>query len=141
LDRWTVDLVAGGVKEERIDDLGQEFPRVDERVVGHRHRYGYVGAFLENEDALVKHDLDRRTKEVRPLRSDGGACEAVFVPAEPDADEDDGWVLSLVYDADRDASDLLVLNAADFTGEPQAVVHLPQRVPFGFHGNWIPDSP
>src|SRR6202020_790644 len=95
LDRWTVDLVAGRVKEERIDDLGQEFPRVDERVVGHRHRYGYVGAFPENEDALVKHDLDRRTKEVRPLRSDGGACEAVFVPAEPDADEDDGWVLSL----------------------------------------------
>ncbi len=75
------------------------------------------------------------------MRSDGGACEAVFVPAEPDADEDDGWVLSLVYDADRDASDLLVLNAADFTGEPQAVVHLPKRVPFGFHGNWIPDSP
>jgi carotenoid cleavage dioxygenase len=141
LDRWTVDLVAGKAKEERIDDLGQEFPRVDERVVGHRHRYGYVGAFLEKEDALVKHDLDRRTKEVRPLRSGGGASEAVFVPAEADAAEDDGWVLSLVYDADRDASDLLVLNAADFTGEPQAVVHLPQRVPFGFHGNWVPDSP
>ncbi len=52
LDRWTVDLVAGRVKEERIDDLGQEFPRVDERVVGHRHRYGYVGAFLENEDSV-----------------------------------------------------------------------------------------
>jgi carotenoid cleavage oxygenase len=141
LDRWTVDLAAGRVKEERIDDLGQEFPRVDERVVGHRHRYGYVGAFLENEDALVKHDLDRRTKEVRPLRSDGGASEAVFVPVEAGAAEDDGWLLSLVYDADRDASDLLVLNAADFTGEPQAVVHLPQRVPFGFHGNWVPDTP
>ena len=67
--------------------------------------------------------------------------EAVFVPAGPDAAEDDGWVLSLVYDADRDTSDLLVLNAADFTGEPQAVVHLPQRVPFGFHGNWVPDGP
>jgi carotenoid cleavage dioxygenase len=141
LDRWTVDLVAGKVIEERIDDLGQEFPRVDERVVGRRHRYGYVGAFLEDQDALVKHDLDRRTKEMRPLRAGGGASEAVFVPAGEDADEDDGWVLSLVYDADRDTSDLLVLNAADFTGEPQAVVHLPQRVPFGFHGNWVPDNP
>jgi carotenoid cleavage dioxygenase len=141
LDRWTVDLVAGKVIEERIDDLGQEFPRVDERVVGRRHRYGYVGAFLEDQDALVKHDLDRRTREVRPLRSGGGASEAVFVPAGEDAAEDDGWVLSLVYDADRDTSDLLVLNATDFTGEPQAVVHLPQRVPFGFHGNWVPDNP
>jgi carotenoid cleavage dioxygenase len=140
LDRWTVDLVAGKVMEERLDDLGQEFPRVDERVVGRRNRYGYTGAFLESGDALVKHDLDRRTREMRPLPSGGGASEAVFVPAEPDAEEDDGWVLSLVFDPDRDASDLLVLNAADFTGEPQAVIHLPQRVPFGFHGNWVPDG-
>ena len=140
LERWTVDLAAGKVVEERLDDRGQEFPRVDERLVGRRHRYGYAGAFLEHESALLKHDLDRRTSEVRPLRSGGGSSEAVFVPSSPDAAEDDGWVLSLVYDADRDTSDLLVLNAGDFTGEPQAVVHLPQRVPFGFHGNWVPDS-
>jgi carotenoid cleavage dioxygenase len=140
LDRWTLDLEAGEVREERLDDLGQEFPRVDERMVGRRNRYGYAGAYLESEDALVKHDLDRRTREIRPLHAGGGASEAVFVPAHADAAEDDGWVLSLVYDADRDTSDLLVLNAADFTGEPQAIVHLPQRVPFGFHGNWVPDG-
>ncbi len=142
LDRWTVDLAAGKVMEERIDDLGQEFPRVDERLVGRPYRFGYTGAFLEGHDALVKQDLNRRTREVRPLRSGGrGTSETVFVPAAADAAEDDGWLLSLVYDADQDRSDLLVLNAADFTGEPQAVVHLPQRVPFGFHGNWVPDNP
>jgi len=48
-------------------------------------------------------------------------------------------VLSLVYDAERQASDLLVLHAQDFTGDPVAVVHLPVRVPYGFHGNWAPD--
>jgi carotenoid cleavage dioxygenase len=140
LERWTVDLAAGKVVEERLDDRGQEFPRVDERLVGRRHRYGYTAAFLTGDSALVKHDLDRRTSEVRYLHTGGGACEAVFVPSQPDAAEDDGWVLSLVYDSDRDTSDLLVLNASDFTGEPQAVIHLPQRVPFGFHGNWIPDG-
>ena len=45
LDRWTVDLAAGKVLEERIDDRGQEFPRVDERLVGRRHRYGYAAGF------------------------------------------------------------------------------------------------
>ncbi|HEV3281321.1 MAG TPA: carotenoid oxygenase family protein [Acidimicrobiales bacterium] len=139
LNRWTVDLEAGKVVEERLDDLGQEFPRVDERLVGHRHRYGYAGAFLEGRDGLVKHDLDKRAREFRPMDSGDGASEAVFVPTEPGADEDDGWVLSLTYDATGDTSQLLVLNARDFTGEPQAVVHLPQRVPFGFHGNWVPD--
>jgi carotenoid cleavage dioxygenase len=140
LDRWTIDLLGGKVVEERLDDRGQEFPRVDERLVGRRHRFGYAGAFLETDTALIKHDLHRRTSQVRLLPSADGASEAVFVPTGPDAGDDDGWVLSIVYDTDRDRSDLLVLNAADFTGEPQAIVHLPQRVPFGFHGNWDPDD-
>ncbi len=141
LDRWTVDLATGKVVEERLDDLGQEFPRVDERLVGRRHRYGYAGAFLGGEDGLVKHDLHQGTREFRPLHAGDGACEAVFVPAGPDAEEDDGWVLSLTYDVTAGTSQLMVLNARDFAGEPQAVVHLPQRVPFGFHGNWVPDTP
>ncbi|HUO49003.1 MAG TPA: carotenoid oxygenase family protein, partial [Acidimicrobiales bacterium] len=139
LDRWRIERSSGKVVEERLDDRGQEFPRVDERLVGRRHRFGYTGAFLESESALVKHDLDRRTSERRPLPSAGGAHEAVFVPSSPLAAEDDGWVLALTYDPDTDRSDLLVLNAGDFTGEPAAVVHLPCRVPFGFHGNWVPD--
>jgi carotenoid cleavage dioxygenase len=138
LERWTVDTAAGKVIEERLDDLGQEFPRVDERLVGRRHRFGYAGGFLGEESWLIKHDLVRGAREIRPVDAAGGSAEAVFVPRHADAGEDDGWVMALVYDATRDSSDLLVLNAADFTGEPAAVVHLPQRVPFGFHGNWVP---
>ncbi|HET6795127.1 MAG TPA: carotenoid oxygenase family protein [Acidimicrobiales bacterium] len=146
LDRWTVDTKAGKVIEERLDDRGQEFPRVDERVVGLPHRYGYAagtassGGGFRADAALLKHDLRRGTCEVRSLGDGNGSAEPVFVPRRPDSAEDDGWVLSLVYDAGRQASDLLVVNAADFTGEPQAVVHLPARVPFGFHGNWVPES-
>ena len=47
LDRWTVDLADGKVRESRFDDRGQEFPRVDERLVGKRHRYGYAPAIDE----------------------------------------------------------------------------------------------
>jgi carotenoid cleavage dioxygenase len=146
LDRWTIDLDAGKVLEERLDDRGQEFPRVDERRVGLPYRYGYAatvgssGEGLTMGPALLKHDISRGRSEVRPLGRGNGASEAVFVPRTADSAEDDGWVLSLVYDAERDASDLLVLNAADFRGEPQAVVHLPARVPFGFHGNWVPET-
>jgi len=46
LDRWTVDLTARKVTEERLDDTGQEFPRVDERLVGRPHRYGYAVGLL-----------------------------------------------------------------------------------------------
>jgi carotenoid cleavage dioxygenase len=56
-----------------------------------------------------------------------------------DAGEDEGWVMAYVYDATRDGSDLVILDAADFRAKPVATIRLPQRVPFGFHGGWIPD--
>jgi carotenoid cleavage dioxygenase len=47
--------------------------------------------------------------------------------------------MSYVYDAARDASDVVILDAQAFDGEPLAVISLPVRVPYGFHGNWIAD--
>jgi carotenoid cleavage dioxygenase len=147
LERWHIDPIAGKVTTEVVDDRPQEFPRVDERVVGRNHRFGYSAALrVRQKDEvgfdmgsdLLKHDLRAGTTEARHIR--GGAGEAVFVPENATAAEDDGYVLSLVYDKERDASDLLVLHAQDFTGDPVAVVHLPVRVPYGFHGNWAPDG-
>ena len=53
--------------------------------------------------------------------------------------EDDGYVMAYVFNAQRNASDIVILSAQDFGAEPLAVVELPVRVPFGFHGDWIPD--
>jgi carotenoid cleavage dioxygenase-like enzyme len=53
--------------------------------------------------------------------------------------EDDGYLLTYVHDPERGASDLVILSAQDFTGEPVARVHLPVRVPLGLHGNWLAD--
>jgi carotenoid cleavage dioxygenase len=47
-------------------------------------------------------------------------------------------LLSVVYDAEQDGSELVILDATDFAGPPVATVVLPQRVPFGFHGTWVP---
>ena len=66
--------------------------------------------------------------------------EFVFVPAAGGTSEDDGWLMGLVYDNATDRSDSQVLDAHDFTAAPVATVHLPQRVPFGFHGNWVGDA-
>ena len=146
LERWRIDPAARKVATELLDDRAQEFPRVDERVVGRPHRYGYSAALDADEEdeagfdmgsALLKHDFSTGACETRQLR--GGAGEAVFVPESATSGEDEGYVLSLVYDAEREASDLVVLDAEDFTGDPVAVVHLPVRVPYGFHGNWAPD--
>jgi len=64
--------------------------------------------------------------------------EFVLVPDAPDdldAPEDEGVLLGYVYDPAVDRSDLLVLDAT--TLDTVAAVHLPARVPQGFHGSWI----
>jgi carotenoid cleavage dioxygenase-like enzyme len=145
LERWHLDGHGGAVKEERLDDRGQEFPRVDERRVGLPHRYGYAVAVGESDDIvgtetrLLRHDFEKGTSVARSFGPGANVSEAVFVPREAGAVESDGWLLLLVHSSDTDTSALHILNAEDVTAEPQAVIHLPQRVPAGFHGNWVPD--
>lgn len=140
LERWTVDLLDGKVRESRIDDRPQEFPRVDERLVGKRHRFGYavgVGDAAPNT-TLLKHDLVGDSTTVRSFGDGKQLGEFVFHPATPDAAEDDGVVMGFVYDCATDTSELAILDAA--TLQDVASVHLPHRVPAGFHGNWVPSG-
>lgn len=142
LDRWLIDPKGGPVKESRIDNAIQEFPRIDERLTGKLHRYGYtagLGAEL-SPDGLKKFDFKEGRSEIH---SDGDHrlfLEPVFVPKSPTAAEDEGWIMAYVYDKTTDKSDVVILAAQDFAAKPIATIHLPQRVPFGFHGNWVPDE-
>ncbi|GGR32132.1 carotenoid oxygenase family protein [Streptomyces roseolus] len=156
LDRWRIDPVRGRVREERLDDRVQEFPRIDPRRTGRPHRYGYTAAVelyappvgpddprpdAGFSNALLKHDLLRGTTEAHEFGRFGAVGEGVFVAAESPAAEDDGYVMAYVHDPERGAADLVILSAQDFTGEPVARVHLPVRVPLGLHGNWVPGAP
>jgi len=139
LDRWTVDLADGKVRESRVDDRGQEFPRVDERLVGRRHRYGYaptVGEGASGNDVLLKHDLVGGGAEARSFGKQKALGEFVFHPSSPDAAEDDGVLMGYVYDRASDRSELAILDAQ--TLDDVASIKLPHRVPAGFHGNWVP---
>ncbi|MPY80041.1 MAG: carotenoid oxygenase [Actinophytocola sp.] len=140
LDRWEIDLTAGKVRTERIDDVVQEFPRIDERLLGRRHRYAYTSAAREQSwfDSVLKHDVSRATSTVHTFGEGKEIGEFVFVPSTADAAEDDGVLMGFVYDKASDRSDLTMLDAA--TLEPVASIHLPTRVPAGFHGNWVPTA-
>lgn len=139
--RWTIDQDIGVVEQSQLDDRGVEFPRVDDRLAGLPARYSVtVGS-----GGLIRYDLERDTSCEHGFGAGIGAAdrrgapgEAVFAPAPGQSDELAGWYLSYVYDPVRDGSDLVIIDASDFEAEPVARVRLPQRVPHGFHGNWIP---
>ena len=42
--RWRIDRRGGTVKSEPLDDRIAEFPRIDERRLGRKHRFGYMAA-------------------------------------------------------------------------------------------------
>jgi carotenoid cleavage dioxygenase len=142
LERWIVDPKGGRVKESRIDERGQEFPRHDERLVGRPYRYGYTAMIASQITfgGLLKHDLRDGKSEAHHEGTARKFMEPVFVPARPDSAEDDGYVMAYVYDEQTDRSDVVILHAQDFAGEAVATIHLPSRVPYGFHGNWLADE-
>ena len=147
LHRWRLGLKSGTVKSERLDDRPGEFPRVDERRVGLPNRYGYFAARGADDreampvfSAIRKIDLERGVCETRELGLGNGAGEPLFVPRTAGAAEDDGYVICLAYDRAENRSDFLVLDARNIAGEPIATVRIPHRVPYGFHGNWVPAS-
>jgi hypothetical protein len=91
-------------------------------------------------NALIKYDLERDTSEAHVFGRDAYVGEGVFVPRTADAAEDDGYVMAFAHNSERDAADLVILSAQDFTGAPLARVHLPASNPLGFHGSWISDD-
>ena len=139
LERWTIDPESRTVTRRVIDPTPQEFPRPDERLFGLPYRYAYTmmlgGAFLGG--GLLKHDLETGTRQVHSFGPDKHPGEFVFVPASADAAEDEGWLIGLVIDLAGETTELVILDAQDFEGEPVALVQLPHRIPPGFHGNWV----
>jgi carotenoid cleavage dioxygenase len=142
LVRWTLDRTTGGLTETVLDDRGNEFPRLNGRHGGQPYRYLYTSYWGDKVafGPAMKHDVDRGTTEVHDYGRRRMTSEPVFVRKPDAAAEDEGWIMSYVYDSDRNLSDVVILDAQDFAGEPLATIRLPVRVPYGFHGGWAPDA-
>lgn len=145
LGRWTINLATGTVATECRDDRPQEFPRINESLLGGKHRFGYTlgvdGGYLSDgtsamSTSLYKHDYAAGSSAVAPLDAELLLGEMSFVPNPAAAAEDDGVLMGFGHHRGRDEGQFIVLDAQ--TLESIATVHLPQRVPMGFHGNWAP---
>ena len=142
LYRWSIDLDAGTVRETQLDDRSVEFPRICDTKVGLKNRYGYAAAFADGLPAAggyMKYDMEAGSSAHHDLKG-GMGSEPVFVKDPNGSSEDDGWVLSYVYQPELDKSEVLIIDSRAFEDGPVARIHLPTRVPYGFHGNWVPDG-
>jgi carotenoid cleavage dioxygenase len=146
LHRWTVDTDTGRATDVEVDPRSDmELPSRDTRRTGREHRFGY---FVQNRPAedtvdlggVIKHDYRTGEREVWDPGPTEHGGEWLFVGNEGGDADDEGWLLSYVHDEATGDSRFVVLDATDVTAGPVASVALPQRVPYGFHGTWVPEG-
>jgi all-trans-8'-apo-beta-carotenal 15,15'-oxygenase len=141
--RLTIDPERDNLESETVLSRAVELPRVSPHVEARRHRHTYCVAFAARGggapfERLLKHDLETGRIDEYDPGDERYAGEGVFV-ARPDATaEDDGWLLTMVYDAGTDRSCLEVLDARCIGDGPVASCHFDHPIPFGFHGAWVP---
>lgn len=133
---------SGRVIRDRLSNSVCEFPRHHPDREGRPYRYAYLNTRRELSslyDSVTKLDLDDGTETTFTAAGPGNSfCEPVFVPR-PQADsEDDGWLLTVEYQAGQHVSRLVIFDARDPGRGPIASAQLTQHIPQGFHGNFVP---
>jgi carotenoid cleavage dioxygenase len=143
LMRWQIDMQTHSVRAVKRDTTRGEMPRIDERFLGKQYRHGYFAGQLDPAkpgsvwNAVIHYDHETEKKKVFAVSSRDVLNEPVFV-AKASGAEGEGYILTLRYNSDYDRSDLLILDAMEVDKSPLATVKMPHRVPFGFHGVWVP---
>lgn len=142
--RFELDLTTGTSQAECLIERGCEFPDLNPKHVGRPYRYLYIGVAHRPQgnaplQAILKRDLATGQEEIWSFAPRGFAGEPTFVPRPQGTAEDDGWVLGLIYNAERRCSDLVILDAQRIEQGPIAILKLPHHIPYGLHGNFTQD--
>ncbi|MFC4536045.1 carotenoid oxygenase family protein [Sphaerisporangium dianthi] len=131
--RWTLDLATGTTSARALIGSAAE-ASADPRSAGRRHQLVFARA--AGGQAVVGLDLAAGVTQVRELGPGRRAGRPVFVPR-PGAVEGDGWIMVLTRDLARRRGELLVLDAHNLAGRPEAVVHLPGAFPDARRTAWL----
>jgi all-trans-8'-apo-beta-carotenal 15,15'-oxygenase len=119
-----------------------EFPRVASASLARAHRHVFLAAYSSPAaarglfDELARVDVETGEAERVSLGPDTWPSEPAFVRKPGATSEEEGWLLTLVYDAASHTSHVAVLDAQGLSRGPLARVHFDLALPFSFHGNW-----
>ncbi|KAJ9556285.1 hypothetical protein OSB04_010899 [Centaurea solstitialis] len=152
LEKMTINLKTGIVSRQPLSTQNLELPAINPAFIAVKNRYIYcgVGDPMPKISGVVKLDVSLsevgQEECVVACRMFGPGCfggEPFFVanePENPDADEDDGYVVSYVHNENTGDSRFVVMDAKSPTLKIVCEVKLPRRVPYGFHGLFVKES-
>jgi len=115
-----------------------DFPTINDKYSGYKHRYIYGWVTIDYwRQTLVKRDLEDPSGDYTWFKPSHYPGEMFFIPNPEGVEEDDGVLITLVFDGEREQSYVMILDAKTF--EEIDIAYLPYNVPFSFHGNWFPE--
>jgi all-trans-8'-apo-beta-carotenal 15,15'-oxygenase len=140
LTRLRIDLSTGKV-DTRPYAAGSanEFPTIRPHCVGKRYRYAYIACNpaeceMGLQQQIAKVDLQNGVVALHDFRPNGYPGEPYFIPASSDGAEDDGAIVTLVYDAAAERTAIVGLDARDIAAKPIFTARLAHHVPYALHG-------
>ncbi|KAK7282982.1 hypothetical protein RIF29_12147 [Crotalaria pallida] len=166
---WRLNMQTGKVKEKNLcgDKLVyMDFPMINANFIGIKNRYAYtqvVDPIASSTQDVPKYgglaklyfeescaELSMRGKEQpnkEAIRVEYHMFEkntfctgSAFVPRDRGLEEDDGWIITFVHNEDTGISQVHIIDTKKFCGETVARITMPCRVPYGFHGAFMPIS-
>jgi all-trans-8'-apo-beta-carotenal 15,15'-oxygenase len=154
--RFQFNLETKAVQRQMIEPRCCEFPAIHPSHAGRPYRYLYLGAAHAPQgnaplQAILKADLVTGERQLWSAAPRGFVSEPVFVPRDRTAyrqgmpsetyerEEDDGWLITVVYNAAREQSDIVILDAQDLGKGAIATLHLKHHIPYGLHGTFTPE--
>ncbi len=142
--RFTLNLTDGSVARKLVESHCCEFPSTNPNKVGREYRYLFIGAAHQDTgrngplQGILKLDFETGERQLHSFAPHGYVSEPIFVPKPNAVAEDEGWVLTLVYDGKNHRSSLAILDGQNLAGEATALLHLKHHIPYGLHGSWHP---
>ena len=140
--RMTLDKATKTLTNEQFSDVFCEFSRVDERRMGKPYRYGFAASSDRDWDdahgynCTGRYDFNTGETTLFSYGEQANAGEPVYVPNPDSPNEEDGWLMCFVFNP-GEGQYLSIISAGDVAGGPVARIHIPARVPNGFHANWM----
>ena len=139
----------GIISETPLDDLRVDFGFVDPRYAGLEHTRSFFSTLTPTGDkitdpvrftGIVCYDQHGSIKDKYQYSAEYSCGEFTFVPLSEDAPEGKGHLMGFVYHHLNDKSSLDFFDAEAIEEGPIARVHIQNRVPFGFHGTFVPNA-
>ncbi|KAB5553229.1 hypothetical protein DKX38_010540 [Salix brachista] len=158
---WRLNMKTGEVKERNLTGtkFSLEFPMINPSFNGLKNKFGYtqivhepasISSGMPKFGGLAKLFFDETASkegehseghikvEYHEFEGNTFCTGSAFVPKEGALEEDDGWIITFVHDEDTNTSKVYIIDTNNFTSEPVAKITLPCRVPYGFHGAFMP---